>query len=129
MNANDPAVQRALQADRTIDITTTGRRSGKPRRIEIWFHNLNGRIYLSGSPGPRDWYANLLANPSFQFHLKQSVQADLSARARPIHQPEQRREILRRIAGQHRGEAELERWVESSPLVEVTFPDAARTDG
>ena len=33
--------------DRTIDITTTGRRSGQPRRIEIAFYRLGDDIYLS----------------------------------------------------------------------------------
>ena len=31
------------RAERTIDITTLGRRSGIPRRIEVWFHHLDGR--------------------------------------------------------------------------------------
>src|SRR3712207_9019649 len=53
-----------FRSDRVIDITTTGRKSGQPRRIETWFHHLDGQIYLTGTPGPRDWYANLVANPS-----------------------------------------------------------------
>lgn len=69
--------QRALARDRTIDMTTVGRRSGRPRRLEIWFHNLDGRIYISGLPGRRDWYANVLARPEFTFHLKESAQVDI----------------------------------------------------
>lgn len=111
------AIARALRTDRTIDITTTGRRSGRPHRIEIWFHNLDGTIYLSGSPGPRDWYANLLANPSFTFHLKESLRADLPARAEPISAEEERRSILIQIAGA----LELDDWVRRSPLVRVVF--------
>jgi len=67
--------------DRTIDITTTGRRSGQPRRIEIAFYRLGDDIYLSGIPGPktRDWLANLAAQPQFTFHLKNGVAADLPA--------------------------------------------------
>lgn len=118
------AVRRALENDRTIDITTSGRHSGEPHRIEIWFHHIEGKIYLSGSPGTRDWYANLLHNPDFTFHLKGSVQADLPARAHPITDDKQRRPILEQIAGRHRGEVELDRWIEGSPLVEVTFPEA-----
>ena len=53
----------ASGAQRTIDITTYGARSGEPRRIEIWFHYVEGRWYLTGSPGRRDWYANLRADP------------------------------------------------------------------
>ncbi|MBV9577101.1 MAG: nitroreductase family deazaflavin-dependent oxidoreductase, partial [Chloroflexi bacterium] len=65
--------------DRTIDITTIGRRSGQPRRIEIVFYRVGDDIYLSGIPGPktRDWLANLAAHPDFTFHLKQAVVADL----------------------------------------------------
>ena len=63
--------------DLTVDITTIGTRSGEPRRIEIWFHNVDGTVYLTGLPGPRAWYANLLANPRFTFHLKHGVHADL----------------------------------------------------
>ena len=80
----DAAVQQALERDRTIDITTTGRNTGQPRRKEIWFHNIEGRLYITGTPGSRDWYANLVANPQFTFHLKQSAQDDLPARATSI---------------------------------------------
>jgi deazaflavin-dependent oxidoreductase (nitroreductase family) len=115
----DDDVKQALQVDRTIDITTTGRKTGNPRRIEIWFHNLAGRLYITGTPGSRDWYSNLLANPDFTFHLKRSTRADLKARATPILDKDQRREI---IAGIHRkldGSRDLNAWVEGSPLVEV----------
>ena len=47
-----PDVDAALERGHTIDITTTGRRSGEPRRIEIVFHNVDGRIYISGVPSP-----------------------------------------------------------------------------
>ena len=69
----DESIKQALERDRTIDITTTGRKTGQPRRTEIWFHNVEGRLYITGTPGRRDWYANLLAHPEFTFHLKQSV--------------------------------------------------------
>jgi hypothetical protein len=69
----DPAIEHALGQDRIIDITTTGRKSGRPHRIEIMFHYLEGAVYISGLPGRRDWYANHLQNPEMVFHLKQSV--------------------------------------------------------
>ena len=115
----DEDIQRALTRDRTIDITTTGRKSGQLRRTEIWFHHLDRRLYITGTPGRRDWYANLLAHPEFTFHLKQTVQADLPARATPILEPAQRREILARIHQNLGGGRDLEAWVASSPLVQV----------
>jgi hypothetical protein len=46
----DDAIRAAFTRDRTIDITTTGRSSGRARRIEIWVYNVGGRVYLSGTP-------------------------------------------------------------------------------
>jgi deazaflavin-dependent oxidoreductase (nitroreductase family) len=117
---------------RTIDITTIGRRSGQPRRIEIWFYRFEDSIYLSGLPGPRtrDWLANLAAEPRFTFHLKHGVIADLPAVAAVITDPAERRRILaafvddfnrRRRADSPGPEADLEEWVERAPLARVSF--------
>ena len=45
-------VRHALDHNQVLDITTTGRTSGLPRRIEIYFENIDGRIYISGMPNP-----------------------------------------------------------------------------
>jgi len=116
----DERVNRALSRGHTIDITTTGRRSGQARRIETVFHNIDGRIVLSGLPGRRSWYANLLADPRFTFHLKGAVKADLPAKARPILEPDERREVMARVAANW-GRNDLEVMLSRSPLVEVTF--------
>lgn len=115
------AIRQALATDRTIDITTTGRASGRPRRIETWFYRVGDRFFLTGSPGRRDWYANLLANPSFTFHLKRSAVADLSARATPIVDPAERRAVMGQILADLNQLGSLEAWLAGSPLVEVAF--------
>lgn len=121
----DDSVNRALETDRTIDITTTGRASGQPRRKEIWFHNLDGALYITGTPPrARDWYRNMLATPAFTFHLKGSVQADLPASAAPILDPAERREIFERLLPTLGHAAEIDAWVAASPLVRITFTDA-----
>lgn len=116
-----PEIEAALAADRTIDITTTGRRSGKEHRIETWFHNVEGELYLTGSPGTRDWYANLLAEPAFTFHLKQSTTADLAATAEAITDRSERERILRVVHERVRSSATLDDWLERSPLVRVAL--------
>ena len=115
----DDDISRALLQDRVIDITTTGRKTGRARRKEIWFHNLDGRLYITGTPGRRGWYANLLADPNLTFHLKQSAQADLPARATPIVDIDRRREIMAGIHQKLAGNRDLDAWVEGSPLVQV----------
>jgi len=118
--------------DRTIDITTTGRRSGEPRRIEIAFYRVGDDVYLSGVPGPspRDWLANLAARPRFTFHLKNTVVADLPATATVIVDPAERRRILAVFVDEFNRrhgpdspwpEAVLDEWVEHSPLAKVIF--------
>src|SRR5215208_5198640 len=119
----DEHVHQALAKDRTIDITTTGRSSGLPHRIETWFYRVDDQIYLTGSPGRRDWYANLLTNPDFTFHLKQSATADLPARATPITDPEERRALFERILSDLEGTQDLEAWLAGSPLMAVSFND------
>jgi hypothetical protein len=117
----DTDIQRALETDRTIDITTVGRVSGQPRRIEIWFHNVDGVIYITGTPGKRDWHANLLAEPSFTFHLKESVQVDLAAVAVPITDEDVKREVLGVVVERVNSTKTLDEWVARSPLVRVEF--------
>jgi deazaflavin-dependent oxidoreductase (nitroreductase family) len=119
----DERVRQALANERTIDITTTGRSSGLPRRIETWFYRVDDQVYLSGLPGRRDWYANLLANPDFTFHLKQSVAVDLPARAVPITDPAERRAIFTRILSDLGESQDLEAWLAGSPLMAVGFND------
>lgn len=115
----DSAIDRALTTDRLIDITTVGRKTGNPQTIEIAFHNFDGDLYISGLPGKRDWYANLVANPQFTFHLKQSTRADLRATATPITDPAARQELLAKIVAKWGRQAQLEAFVQSSPLVKV----------
>ena len=118
--ALDERVRTALEHGQLVDITTTGRRSGEPRRIELVFHNLDGRIVISGHPGrPRSWLANLRANPRMTFHLKGEVKADLPARARVITDRAEREELLRPIARLWRIDHAL--MVRSAPLIEVAF--------
>jgi deazaflavin-dependent oxidoreductase (nitroreductase family) len=122
MAATKEEIDEALQGVHTVDITTTGRKSGKPRTLEIVFHNIDRRIYISGIPFPkrRGWLANLDANPHMTFHLKGKVRADLPATARVIEDEAERRQILPHIA-RNWGRKDLEKMVEQSPLIEVTL--------
>jgi deazaflavin-dependent oxidoreductase (nitroreductase family) len=122
MSPTKQEIDAALQGSQTVDITTIGRHTGGPRRLEIVFHNLDGRIYISGVPFPnrRSWLANLAANPHFTFHLKHKVRADLPATARIIEDESERRAVLPHIA-RIWGRKDLEKMVEQSPLIEVTL--------
>ncbi|MFI8003735.1 nitroreductase/quinone reductase family protein [Streptomyces sp. NPDC086010] len=134
----DEEIRRAIEItpsattrQRIIDITTTGRRTGLPRRIEIFFYRALGRTYLcSGTMPPPSWYVNLVATPTFSFHLKNGVRADLKATARPVTDPEERLAVLTEIVadlnqphnpGTLPQPVLLNDWL-NSRLVEVSFP-------
>jgi deazaflavin-dependent oxidoreductase (nitroreductase family) len=128
----DPSVAAALEIgngadsrERTVDITTIGRRSGSPRRIETWFYRVDGTVYLTGTPGRRDWAANLEAEPAFTFHLKNGVEADLPARAAQVTEETERRRVLAALldglASNNDVGRDLDEWVAASPLFAVEF--------
>jgi deazaflavin-dependent oxidoreductase (nitroreductase family) len=122
----DAAIKQALAGGHTIDITTTGRRSGQPRRIEIVFHNFGGRLFISGVPSPRkrSWIANLEADPRLTFHLKgPGASVELPATARVITDDVERREILPLVAAAW-GRRDLDAMIAMSPLIEVTLDDS-----
>ena len=123
---SDENVARALGRGHVIDITTTGRRTREPRRVEIVFHNIGGRIYISGTPRRerRSWLANLDADPNLTFHLKGAVKADLPATARIIDEEAERRDVLPHVARAWK-RSDLEDMVRYSPLIEVTFGPSA----
>ena len=122
MAVTQDAIKAALERGHTIDITTTGRRSGEPRRLEIVFHNIDGRIYISGTPYPRKrrWLLNLEADPHLTFHLKEKTRADLPATARIIDDEAERRQILPHVARAWKRD-DIDRMVRYSPLIEVKF--------
>jgi deazaflavin-dependent oxidoreductase (nitroreductase family) len=122
--SEDP-IRTALSRGGRIDITTVGRKSGRPRRIEIVFHRIDGRMWISGVPSSRrrSWIANLDADPRLTVHLKGPIAvADLPARARIVDDPVERRTILERVARAWR-RTDLDRMVAYSPLIEVILDD------
>ena len=109
-----------LADDPTVDITTTGRRSGQPRRIEIWMLDVDGRFFITGTPGRRDWMANLQADPHLVVHLKRRAGVDLDATAALVDDPATRRAVIEHLsASWYRGQTPVDELVETAPLVEV----------
>lgn len=109
----------ALAAIRTIELTTRGRRSGKPRRIEIWWFHIDGRFIVTGTPGPRHWYANVLAHPAVIVH---AGPWDLPGTARPITHPRLRHQVFTDTrTSWYLRQASLDELIRSSPMIEIDF--------
>lgn len=59
-----------VATESNVEITTTGRKSGKAHTKPIWFVYDQGRLYLqSGKGGKSDWYQNLKKNPKMTLKI------------------------------------------------------------
>lgn len=123
MTTQTPGATDSIRNGQLIDLTTTGRRSGEAKRLEIVIFSFDGRLYISGMPGRRGWLANVVADPRITVHLKGDVVADLPGRARVISDPVERRGLLQRITRHWRRERELDAFLAGSPLVEVVLEE------
>jgi deazaflavin-dependent oxidoreductase (nitroreductase family) len=119
----DEGTSRSLARGGTIDITTTGRRTARPRRIEIVFHNMDGRLVITGMPRAdrkRAWLLNLESDPRLTLHLK-NVGVDLPATARVITDPTERHAIAEWIVRNAWPRMRVEHMAAYSPMIEVTI--------
>ena len=115
----DDAIRTALHHSQVIDLTTTGRRTGQQRRIEIFLHDDDGRLFISGMPRAdrtRDWIYNIAADPKVVVHLKRSVVADLPAIARVITDPDERLPLIE-AAAKRWGRTDVANMLQHSPLI------------
>lgn len=108
-------------------LTTIGRRSGQPHRIEIWFAVQDGQMYmLSGGRDRSDWVRNLQANPDVTVELRGET---WRGTARVITQgsveDELARDLLVRKYATSRNP--LEDWKRRSLPVAIEFPPEVRT--
>ena len=120
----DTKVKEALDRGGIADITTTGRKTGLPRRVEISFHQFDGDYYLTGRPGfKRDWVANIKANPEFILHLKRGITVDVPVVGETEADPEKRAAIIFRALTESWGSepekarANLDYYVNTAPFI------------
>jgi deazaflavin-dependent oxidoreductase (nitroreductase family) len=117
----------ALHRSQLIDLTTTGRRTGQPRKMEIFLHDEAGLLYITGMPRAdrtRDWIHNVTADPHVIVHLKQDVTADIPATAHVVTDPAERRPLME-AAARRWGRTDVDEMVQHSPLITLTVTDDA----
>lgn len=116
-------VHALLTEGEVVDITTTGRKTGEARRIEIRLHVLNGQWFLTGRPGtPRSWYANIAANPDVTVHLKKSLERDVPTTASVVRDEADRRRVFALMLEREERMAhvDVDAWTEAAALIELT---------
>ncbi len=76
---------RALESTREIQLTVTGRKSGREITLPVWFVQQGGTLYLLPVRGSgSDWYKNVLREPTIRLT---AGDAQLTPRATPITDP------------------------------------------
>jgi deazaflavin-dependent oxidoreductase (nitroreductase family) len=102
---------RLMGAYAMLLLTTTGRRSGLPRRTALTYQDLGGSYLVLAGMGTRsDWYRNLLAEPRVRVRIGAQ---SFAATAHPVLDPGRRRMLAPGIAAQwdHFGPPRAMRWM------------------
>ena len=85
-------LEQALESTREIQITVTGRKSGRQITIPVWFVEEGEELYLLPVRGSdADWYRNLLKNPTIRVA---AGRAEHTTRVAPITDPGRVSEVL-----------------------------------
>jgi deazaflavin-dependent oxidoreductase (nitroreductase family) len=119
----------ALHRSQVIDLTTTGRRTARRRRIEIFLHDVDGRLFITGMPRAdrtRDWIYNIEADPHVVVHLKKGAVADVPATARVVTDPDERRPLIEAAATRW-GRTDVENMLKHSPLIVLSVEGDTRS--
>jgi deazaflavin-dependent oxidoreductase (nitroreductase family) len=107
-------------------VTTTGRVTGKPHEIEIWFGMIGDTIYLlSGGGDKSDWVKNMRAQPKVKVKIgkknfKGQVRFELEA--------EEETQVRELLAGKYQGWRKgrrLSEWARSALPVAIALSDSA----
>ena len=101
-------------------LTTTGRRTGRPHRIEIWFAAHDSRVYLlSGGRERSDWVRNLQANARVTIELGDETHAGTALVLQAGTTEDQRARAL--LVGKYRDGDNLYEWGRTSLAVVIGF--------
>ncbi len=106
-------------------VTTAGRVTGTPHRIEIWFALHDETLYLlSGAGGRSDWVRNLLDAPDVVVELGDRRRTTV---ARPVEAGTEEDALARRLLFDKyaaRGHADLVEWAASALPIAIEWPAA-----
>lgn len=102
-------------------LTTTGRKTGRPHEIEIWFGIREGRLYLlSGGGAEADWVKNLKRSPRVKVRINTRIASGTARVVRPnTREASAARELLdRKYMGWHEGK-KLSSWAREALPVAI----------
>jgi deazaflavin-dependent oxidoreductase (nitroreductase family) len=112
----DGLLDDALRADTECRLVTTGRATGQPREIRIWFAAVGDRLFiLAGDREQAHWVRNIVANPVVRVRLGRRT---FEGRGRPIEGQADDPVAREAIAAKY-GTQWLQRWLRESLPVAI----------
>ena len=99
-------------------LTTTGRRTGRPHRVELWYRRLGDIVwFIAGEGTASDWVQNLIVDPAVTLEIGDETQTGV-AFVDDQEAPEARRALAARYQGWREGQP-LSSWATGGMTVGV----------
>ena len=114
--------ERLAEADFAY-LTTIGRKTGRPHRIEIWFALHDGRIYMLSGDGDRaDWVKNIRKNGRVRIKVGSRTVEARARIARGGAEDQRARELLDRKYMDWKPGKKLSSWARGALPVAIDLP-------
>ena len=113
----------ALRNSDQIDITVTGRATGRQITVPVWFVEAEGNLYLVPVRGSdSDWYKNVRATP----HMQLTADGEsIAVTAAPITNPDRVRAIIGKFREKYGADQIASYYPKTDAAVEVSLPTEA----
>lgn len=113
----------ALQQTDQIELTVTGRVTGRDISFPVWFVKENEKFYLLPVRGSdSDWYKNMLKTPRLRLTADG---ASVTATAKPITDPARVREVVDKFRANYGPDQVAQYYPKTDVAVDVGLPQSA----
>ncbi len=102
MTTQTDSLEKRLAKSSEINITVTGRKSGRSISLPIWFVWEEGKLYLLPVKGSdTQWYKNILKNPAMRI---EAGGAEAELKATPVTEPKQVSSVIEKFRAKYAGD-------------------------
>ena len=114
----------ALQQTDQVELTVTGRVTGREFSFPVWFVKEDGKFYLLPVRGSDSaWYKNMLKTPQLRLTADG---ASVTATAKPITDPARVREVVDKFRAAYGRDQVAQYYPKTDVAVDVGLPESAR---
>jgi deazaflavin-dependent oxidoreductase (nitroreductase family) len=109
-----------LREEQFCYLTTTGRVTGNPHEIEIWFGIQNNGIYLMSGGGTKaDWVKNLLKNPHVTVRIEKHTFRGTARLVKDEQEEMSTRNMLADKYNEREADGSLDEWARTALVVAI----------